>query len=307
MTTDEQTSEPTSADRATTDVAAARQTPKVTPWLPPGQLIDLADRGTTFARMAPGPSPGAPTLLLLHGWTATADLNWYMSYAPLAKHFNVLALDHRGHGRGIRSKSPFRLEDCADDAAALVEHLKLGRVLPVGYSMGGAIAQLFWRQHPDLTQGLVLCSTAPYFAGSRQEKVGFLGLTGLAALSRATPSKARTWLTDQIYLQRKTESWDVWAIDEVSQNDWTAVLQAGIALGQFDSREWLPDVDVATSVVITMQDDVVATRRQIRLFEGIKHAEAYRVDGGHDACVSKPHLFAPALIRACNSVLERAD
>ncbi len=256
--------------------------------------------------MAPGPTVDAPTLLLLHGWTATADLNWYQTYAALAKHFNVLALDHRGHGHGIRSKVPFRLEDCADDAAELVELLKLDRVLPVGYSMGGAVAQLFWRQHRQLASGLVLCSTAPYFAGSRQEKVGFLGMTGLAALARATPAKARAWLTDQIYLQRKTESWDPWMIDEVSQNDWTTVLQAGIALGQFDSREWLSEIDVPVSVVITMFDDVVATRRQIRLFEGIRHAEAFRVDGGHDACVAKPHLFSPALIRACNSVLERA-
>lgn len=303
MTTDDRGNDGLSAEAGRTDDSPI---PNVAPWLPPGQLIDLADRGTTFARMVAGPSANAPTLLLLHGWTATADLNWYRVYAPLAKHFNLLAIDHRGHGQGIRSKDPVRLEDCADDAAALVERLGLGRVVPVGYSMGGAIAQLFWKQHRHLTEGLVLCSTAPYFAGSRQEKVGFLGLTGLAALARATPTKARTWLTDQVYLQRKTESWDLWAIDEVSHNDWNAVLQAGIALGQFDSREWLPDIDVPASIVITMQDDVVATRRQIRLFEGIKRAEAFRVDGGHDACVAQSHLFAPALIRACNSVLERA-
>jgi 3-oxoadipate enol-lactonase len=257
--------------------------------------------------MAPGPSPDAPTVLLLHGWTATSDLNWYLTYAALAERYNVLALDHRGHGRGIRSTAGFSLEDCADDAAALVDALHLERVIPIGYSMGGAIAQLFWQRHARLTAGLVLCSTAPYFAGSRQEKVGFIGLTGLAALARATPAKARTWLTEQIYLQRKTENWDPWAIDEVSQNDWTSVLEAGIALGQFDSREWLAHVDVPTSVVITMQDEVVATRRQIRLFEGIRDAEAFRVDGGHDACVAKPQLFALALLRACKSVLDRVD
>ena len=48
-----------------------------------------------------------------------------------------MALDHRGHGRGIRSRRPFRLEDCADDAAALIDELGLGPVTAVGYSMGG--------------------------------------------------------------------------------------------------------------------------------------------------------------------------
>ena len=63
--------------------------------------------------------PGAPVVVLLHGWTATADLNWFACFRPLAEHYRVIALDHRGHGRGLRSAEPFRLEQCADDVAAL--------------------------------------------------------------------------------------------------------------------------------------------------------------------------------------------
>jgi 3-oxoadipate enol-lactonase len=44
---------------------------------------------------------GAPTLILLHGWTATADLNFFMCYRALSEHFRVIAIDHRGHGRGF--------------------------------------------------------------------------------------------------------------------------------------------------------------------------------------------------------------
>ena len=102
----------------------------------------MPGRGTTFVRELPGPSADAPTLLLLHGWTATADLNWFSVYEALGRHYRIVALDHRGHGRGIRSRKPFRLADCADDAAALVRELGLGSVIPVGYSMGGPIALL---------------------------------------------------------------------------------------------------------------------------------------------------------------------
>src|SRR5262245_45967366 len=109
------------------------------PLLPPGREVDIPERGTAFVREAPGP-PGAPTVVLLHGWTATADLNWFRAYQPLARSFHVVALDHRGHGRGIRSSTPFKLEACADDAAALCELLGVRRVIPVGYSMGGPIA-----------------------------------------------------------------------------------------------------------------------------------------------------------------------
>ncbi len=45
-----------------------------TPVLPRGYQLDLPGRGRTFIRDVEGP-PGAPVLMLLHGWTATADLN----------------------------------------------------------------------------------------------------------------------------------------------------------------------------------------------------------------------------------------
>jgi len=101
------------------------------PVLPDGGPIELAGRGTTFHRDLPAAAgEQAPTVLLLHGWTATADLNWFPAYEPLARHVRVVALDHRGHGRGIRSHRRFRLADCADDAVALDDngvHLSAAR------------------------------------------------------------------------------------------------------------------------------------------------------------------------------------
>ncbi|MCE2559307.1 MAG: alpha/beta fold hydrolase [Acidobacteria bacterium] len=114
--------------------------------------------------------PGAPVLLLMHGLAATALLNWATSFTTLGRGFRVIALDHRGHGRGIRRIGAFKLEDCADDAAALADHLGVERVIPVGYSMGGAVAQLFWRRHPARTAGLVLCATGSRFGGPRAER-----------------------------------------------------------------------------------------------------------------------------------------
>jgi len=125
------------------------------PEFPSGGPLVLPGRGTTFVRKIDGPL-GAPTLLLLHGWTATADLNWFRCYKPLSEHFNVVALDHRGHGHGIRSRRLVRLEDCADDAVAVCDVLGIEQFIPVGYSMGGPIAQLIWRRHPERVSGLVL-------------------------------------------------------------------------------------------------------------------------------------------------------
>jgi 3-oxoadipate enol-lactonase len=275
------------------------------PKLPPGAAMELPGRGITFVRRLEGP-PDAATLVLLHGWTASADLNWFTCYEPLAEHYRVIALDHRGHGRGIRSRRTFRLEDCADDAVAVCDVLGIDQFIPVGYSMGGPVAQLIWKRHRERTAGMVLCATSAYFATSREERLNFLGMSGLAALARLTPLQARQWLTEQLYLQRKTGQWEQWAINEASRHDWRAILEAGRAIGKFSSREWIAEIDVPTATVITMRDRIVPVRRQIRLFEAIVEAEAFRVDADHDAVVANAKTFVPTLLRACRSVVERA-
>jgi 3-oxoadipate enol-lactonase len=276
-----------------------------TPPLPPGRSVELPGRGTTFVREVTGP-PGAPTIVLLHGWTATADLNWFTSYAALGRRFHVAALDHRGHGKGIRSRRPFRLEDCADDVAALADVLGRRQVIVAGYSMGGPIAQLVWRRHPDLVQGMVLCATARSFRGTREERIAAMGLGGLAVASRVTPKQAQRWLSDQfIERRRETKGYEAWAVSQIQGHDWTALLEAGQAIGRFSSREWIGSVDVPTAVVVTMRDTVVPVRRQVRLFESIPGATAYRVDGDHGVCAREPQRFVPTFVTACTTVAER--
>src|SRR5918997_1761296 len=123
------------------------------PPLPAGRRVELPRRGRTWVYESEW-RPGDQTLLLLHGLAATAALNWFTAFSSLARRYHVVAIDHRGHGRGIRS-SRFRLEDCADDAAALLDAFDVERVIPVGYSMGGPIAQLVWHRQPDRVEGLV--------------------------------------------------------------------------------------------------------------------------------------------------------
>src|SRR6202011_1547948 len=97
----------------------------------------------------------------------------------------VVAADLRGHGDGIRPGSQFRLEDCADDVAALAAVLDIRQFVAVGYSMGGMVAQLLYKRHASLLSGLVLCSTASNVRGSPAEQ--------LAALAAPTLATALGW------------------------------------------------------------------------------------------------------------------
>lgn len=277
------------------------------PPLPPGRCLVLPGRGRTFVREAAGP-PGAPTVLLLHGWTVTADLNWFTAYEALSERFRVVALDHRGHGRGIRSRRPFRLEDCADDAAALAQVLGIDRLIPVGYSMGGPVAQLMWRRHRSLVAGLVLCATGRSFSGlDLGSRIYFSSLLGLSLAARVTPAPLRRELSSRVIRRRLAGGpLAAWGLSEMQRNDTTAILEAGWAIGRFRSHDWIGEVDVPTAVVVTARDEVVGPRRQLRLAEAIPGAAVVNVDGDHGSCVTDPGRFVPGLLEACTGVAERA-
>jgi 3-oxoadipate enol-lactonase len=277
--------------------------PGAPPFLPAGRQVLLPGRGSTFVRELPGPA-GAPTLVLLHGWTATAGLNWFACFEPLSKLFRVIALDHRGHGRGIRSRRPFRLEDCADDVAALAAQLGIDRLIPVGYSMGGPIAQLVWRRHRELVAGLVLCATARRFASGRPaERAFFSGVVGLSVAATMSPDGLRRRALGLVLRTRfnGTELSD-WATGECERNDPVALLQAGAALGRFDSREWLGGIDVPTAVVVTEDDSVVSPKSQLALARDIPRAQVFGVRADHGVCSLAPERFVPVLSAACRHV-----
>jgi pimeloyl-ACP methyl ester carboxylesterase len=91
-------------------------------------------------------------VVLIHGWLSSAGINWGLpgTTALLAKDFQVIALDVRGHGW---SDKPIKEEaygpELVEDVVRLLDHLKIKKAHIVGYSMGGIIAGNFIARHPD--------------------------------------------------------------------------------------------------------------------------------------------------------------
>jgi pimeloyl-ACP methyl ester carboxylesterase len=278
--------------------------------IPRGKRIVLRQRGTTFVRTSKGP-PGARTVVLLHGWAATAALNWFQVFEPLGEHFRIVAPDLRGHGRGIRSRRRFRLADCADDVAETLRALDAEPAIVVGYSMGGPVAQLLWRRHPDVVDGLVLCATgADFFPGNR-ERYAFAALSQiLAGTTRAGTLVA--WLPGTLARRalnvtpgRRDPVMSDWARREMSKHSPRMLLEAGRALATYSSRDWLHDVDVPATVLITTQDTAVSPTGQFRMAKSIPHAHVSLIDDGHVACVAED--FGRKVTDACLDVQRRVE
>lgn len=272
--------------------------------VPPGRVLELPGRGSTFVVDVPGP-PGAPTVVLLHALSCTAYLSWFPVLAELAQSYRVLAFDQRWHGRGIRSPQ-FRLADCADDVAAVLDATGVDTAVVCGYSMGGAIAQLAWLRQGERVQGLVLAATSRNFRGTRLEKVFFPAvsvaltpLSGYAArrvrrFGELLPALPGTLVSDQDWGRAEFRSTSAWSAPSVLAE-----------LGRFNSAAWIGEVDVPTSVVVSTRDRTIPVPRQRRLAAAIPGAEVFEVDGGHAVIVLGADRFAPVLQQALASVCRR--
>ncbi len=266
-------------------------------------VLDLPGRGPTVVWDVAGPA-GAPTLLLLHGVTLTAALNWGGILPTLGRSYRVLLLDQRGHGGGTPSGA-FRLENCADDAAAVAAQLGVERLVVVGYSMGGQVAQLMWRRHPSLVAGLVLCSTARNVSGGPWERSASLLMPSLvtAAMWMPMPGAMRADLVGSALLDTECNPQQRhWALSEMRRTSLVDALAAMQAVGEFTSHSWIGSVDVPTAVVVTRHDRVVPPRRQWKLAHALPDATVVELDGGHDVFLHSPARFAAAVESACAAV-----
>jgi 3-oxoadipate enol-lactonase len=264
--------------------------------LPPARTVIVPGVGELFLRDSGG---DGPPVMLLHGWLVSADLNWNAAYAPLAEAgYRVLAIDHRGHGRGLRSAAPFRLVDCASDAAAVVRQLGLAPAIFAGYSMGGAIAQLVARDHRDAVSGVVVSGTAQHWQDPETAKAWkWMGVAGVALSVSPWGTFTAGFRRAKIPVSPQT----AWWLSELTRNSARDMAEAGRELGRFDSRPWLGSVRVPAASVISARDRSVSPTKQRELAAAIG-GPVFEAAIDHLDLGTRADLYNPPLLQALNAV-----
>lgn len=265
----------------------------VLPWLPPGHTMVLEGRGEVFYRYHRHPDPSAPTLLLLHGWTASGDLQFFTAYEALAEHFSFVSLDHRGHGRGLRSPDRFELVDAAEDAALLVQALGIEQVITVGYSMGGPISLLLTRRHPSLVRGIVVQATALEWRDLWWERLQWktVRMMGPLMRSRIVARWVRWAVTRLLGPNHPMLPYVPWLSSELRRNDVLNIVQAGQSLGRYDARVFAPLLGKPAASLITTRDRLVLPRKQ-RALAAALDAHVVEVADDHLVSLTSPDEFA---------------
>ena len=135
------------------------------------RTVQLSD-GETLAYLTMG-DPGGPPVVLIHGYTDNAR-DWVPLIPYLSKHFYLVVVDLRGHGRSSKPDCCYTLPDFAYDIVLLLDKLGVRKADIVGHSLGSMIAQVFAETWPERTGKVILISsTGGPPAGAQPRKPQF--------------------------------------------------------------------------------------------------------------------------------------
>lgn len=210
--------------------------------------------------------------------------NWTAQLSALGSHYRAVALDLRGYGDSDDYAGPLLLDDVCADIARVIAHCSATRATIVGLSMGGMIAQEFYRRYADHVHSLVLCSTnagigiglspaqkrefvaqrtAPLLAGG--EPADLLPAMQAALFGDAPPAAALAASEQSICALRKA-----------------SYTKAVAAMIEFDSADLHARIDVPTLLVGGSQDKLIPLAHMQEMERTIAGAELTVLDGaGH--------------------------
>lgn len=105
-----------------------------------------------------------PVAMLVHGGPGSDHTGFKPSFSPLSQRMQLVHFDQRGHGRSLRGGDVSRLtlDESVEDMEALRQYLGLGKIVSIGHSYGGMVAQAHAARYPGSVSHLILVVTASH-------------------------------------------------------------------------------------------------------------------------------------------------
>ncbi|HST26137.1 MAG TPA: alpha/beta hydrolase [Gaiellaceae bacterium] len=262
---------------------------------------------------------GSGPTLVCHPGGPGMSARYFGDLAGLGERFTLVLLNPRGTEGSDRPAAPraYETDDYVADLDELRAHLGLERMLLLGHSHGGVVAQAYAASHPDRVDRLVLASTLARFQAEQQEAMeeAMQAKSGEPWFADATAAleeeQAGVWSTDEelgklvvrelpFYFARYGERESAYVAslaDEVPVGDALKLFNEDI-FTTFDLRPGLGRITAPTLVITGEGDFITGPVCAREIAEGIHGAELVLVgDCGHVLFVEQPERFAAEITR----------
>lgn len=225
-----------------------------------------------------------PWLVLVHGYMVDGGMFMPVE-GGLASHYRLLIPDLRGYGAAWNWPGPYTLHQRAADVALLIEHFAGGEpVWVLGYSMGGVVAQLLYRERPDLVAGLILSCTFAYKPLTTLEQ--WQGRLLPRLLKLLPPSSLANLLYPQAFGSETFPPEVIEWYKKALQHTRLPVLLADAEnIFRFDGRPFLDKIRVPTLVIGGTADLIVPVHHSRLLAEKIPGSQLVLYPGASHALI----------------------
>jgi len=250
---------------------------------PPALAVDVAGEG--------------PCVVFLHGVGGNRT-NWTDQLKALAPHFMAAAYDARGYGDSEDSATA-TMEDFADDALRVLDHVGTTKAHLVGLSMGGLVAQHVYARAPERVLSLTLADTSP---GLPPDRSGawveeFLAARRGPLLAGKTPAAIAPRVMEGLVGRAATEESRARLLASLSTLRTDGYLKALETVTRTPPVLDLERVFVPVLVICGTDDRVTPPKVASRMAEAMAAARLVLIEGaGHLSNIERPDAFNDALL-----------
>jgi pimeloyl-ACP methyl ester carboxylesterase len=212
---------------------------------------------------------GTMPLVLIHGGGSTIETTFGNVLPLLSKHRKVVAVELQAHGRTSDRDAPESFEQDADDVAALLDYLKIGKADFFGFSNGGNTAMQIATRHTVLVNKLVIASSfykregmSPgFFEGMEQVTIDHMPQLLKESFMQVRPNKEQL----QVMFEKDRARM-------VQFQDWSDEVIKSIA---------------APTFLIFGDEDVVTPEHAVEMLRLLPHAKLAILPGGHGSYIGE--------------------
>jgi len=219
---------------------------------------------------------------------------WDEQVTALAREYQVVRYDVRGHGRSDVSPGPYSIDDLGRDALGLLDTLRVDRAHFCGLSLGGMVGMWLGVNAPERLNALVLANTSARFGPPSMwdERIEIIGAQGLAPIAEGVLSR---WFTPSF--QSSSPSVVERCRRMLLSTPPQGYASCCAAIRDMDQVDAIRRIKAHTLVIVGDQDPSTPPSHGELIARQIAGAKILRLPAAHLSNIEAAQLFTDALLQ----------